>query len=54
MAERTSGKKAKLPLYEKKEAQLGASLGELRGEVSQAPKWGVRKDAEGKNVLVSL
>lgn len=34
MAERTSGKKAKLPLYEKKkEAQLGASLGELRGEV---------------------
>src|SRR5690625_5293118 len=43
-------KEASLPLYEKKiEAQLDASLTELRAEVPQDPKWGVKKNSEGKN-----
>lgn len=43
-------KEASLPLYEKKiEAQLDASLTELRAEVPHDPKWGVKKNSEGKN-----
>src|SRR5690625_6932292 len=38
-------KKANLPLYEKKiEAQLDASLFELRDGVPQDPKWGIRSE----------
>src|SRR5690625_2233314 len=45
-------KKANLPLYEKKiEAQLDASLFELRDGVPQDPKWGIKKNSEGKNVF---
>lgn len=45
-------KEANLPLYEKKiEAQLDASLDELRNEVPQDPQWGIKKNAEGKNVF---
>lgn len=45
-------KEANLPLYEKKiEAQLDASLDELRTEVPQSPKWGVKKNSEEKNVF---
>ncbi|MFD1849672.1 IS1182 family transposase [Oceanobacillus bengalensis] len=45
-------KEANLPLYEKKiEAQLDVSLAELRAEVPQDPKWGVKKNSEGKNVF---
>ncbi|WP_017470474.1 IS1182 family transposase [Amphibacillus jilinensis] len=45
-------KEAKLPLYEKKiEAQLDVPLHELRSEVPQDPKWGVKKNSEGKNVF---
>ncbi|WP_077300748.1 IS1182 family transposase [Virgibacillus pantothenticus] len=45
-------KEANLPLYEKKiEAQLDVPLAELRAEVPQAPKWGVKKNSEGKNVF---
>ncbi|WP_188455575.1 IS1182 family transposase [Virgibacillus oceani] len=45
-------KEANLLLYEKKiEAQLGASLQELRSEVPQDPKWGIKKNSEGKNVF---
>jgi len=44
-------KEAKLPLYEKKiEAQLDVPLAELRAEVPQDPKWGVKKNSEGKNL----
>ncbi len=44
-------KEANLPLYEKKiEAQLDVPLAELRAEVPQDPKWGVKKNSEGKNV----
>src|SRR5690625_2496757 len=43
---------ANLPLYEKKiEAQLDVPLDELRAEVPQDPKWGVKKNSEGKNVF---
>jgi len=43
---------AKLPLYEKKiEAQLNASLDELRSEMPLDPRWGVKKNSEGKNVF---
>ncbi len=45
-------KEANLPLYEKKiEEQLDAPLAELRTEVPQDPKWGVKKNSEGKNVF---
>jgi transposase len=40
------------PLYEKKiEAQLDEPLSALRAEVSQDPKWGVKKNSEGQNVF---
>lgn len=43
-------KEANLPIYEKKiESQLGISLTVLRAEVPQDPKWGVKKNSEGKN-----
>lgn len=43
---------ANLPLYEKKiEAQLDVPLADLRTEVPQAPKWGIKKNSEGKNVF---
>ncbi|MCK0473033.1 IS1182 family transposase [Halalkalibacter sp. APA_J-10(15)] len=43
---------AALPLYEKKvEAQLDASLNELRSTVPLDPKWGIKKNSEGKNVF---
>jgi len=45
-------KEANLPLFEKKiTAQLDTSLEELRTEVPQGPKWGVKKNSEGKNVF---
>lgn len=45
-------REANLPLYEKKiEAQLDVSLDELRSSVPQEPKWGVKKNSEGKNVF---
>src|SRR5690625_3222904 len=44
-------KEANMPLYEKKiEAQLDASLPELRNGVPQDPKWGIKKNSKGKNV----
>jgi len=43
-------KEANLSLYEKKiEVQLDVSLIELRTEVPQDPKWGVKKNSNGKN-----
>jgi len=43
-------KEANLSLYEKKiEVQLDASLIELRTEVPQDPKWGVKKNSNGKS-----
>ena len=43
-------KEANLPIYEKKiENQLDISLDQLRTEVPQTPKWGVKKNSEGKN-----
>lgn len=45
-------KEANMPLYEKKiEAQLDASLTELRSEVPTDPKWGIKKNSDGKNVF---
>lgn len=45
-------KEANLPLYEKKiEDQLDVSFDELRTEVPQDPKWGVKKNSEGKHVF---
>ncbi len=45
-------KQAHLSIYEKKiEAQLDASLDELRDEIPQDPKWGIKKNSEGKNVF---
>jgi len=45
-------KEANMPLYEKKiEAQLDIPLADLRSEVPQDPKWGVKKNSEGKNVF---
>jgi len=42
-------KEANLPLYEKKiEAQLDASLSELRTKIPQDPKWSVKKTAKVK------
>lgn len=43
---------ADLSLYEKKiEAQLDVALHNLRTEIPQAPKWGIKKNSEGKNVF---
>src|SRR5699024_11889943 len=43
-------KEANLPIYEKKiEDQLDVPLDELRTEIPQTPKWGVKKNSEGKN-----
>lgn len=45
-------KEANLPIFEKKiEAQLDVPLAELRAEVPRDPKWGVKKNSEGKNVF---
>nr|WP_283163476.1 IS1182 family transposase [Sporolactobacillus mangiferae] len=45
-------KEANLPLFEKKiEAQLDASLSELRAQVPKEPKWGIKKNSEGKHVF---
>jgi len=47
-----ANKEANLPLYEKKiEAQLDVPLADLRSEVPVDPKWGVKKNSEGKNVF---
>src|SRR5699024_4621095 len=44
-------KEANLPLYEKKiEVQLDTPRDELRAEIPLDPKWGVKKNSEGKNV----
>ncbi|SDL25225.1 IS1182 family transposase [Lacicoccus qingdaonensis] len=44
-------KEANSPLYEKKiEVQLDTPLDELRAEIPLDPKWGVKKNSEGKNV----
>lgn len=52
MAKDKAEKEANFPLYEKKiEAQLDVSLAELRSEVPQDPKLGVKKNSEGKNVF---
>src|SRR5699024_5291810 len=41
---------ANLSIYEKKiDAQLDVSLSDLRAEVPQNPKWGVKKNSDGKN-----
>ena len=43
---------ANLPVYERKiESQLDIPLAELRSEVPQDPKWGIKKNSEGKNVF---
>src|SRR5699024_7164726 len=43
---------ANLPIYEKKiETQLDVSLSNLRSKVPQDPKWGIKKNSEGKNVF---
>jgi transposase len=43
---------ANLPLYEKKiEEQLDVPLAELRAKIPQDPKWGIKKNSEGKNVF---
>lgn len=41
---------ANRPLYEKKiEDQLDVSLEQLRAEIPQDPRWGVKKNSEGRN-----
>ena len=43
---------ATLPIFEKTiEAQLDTTLGELRSSVPMDPKWGIKKNSEGKNVF---
>ena len=43
---------ANLPVYEKKiEYQLDIPLKELRSSVPTQPKWGIKKNSEGKNVF---
>lgn len=45
-------KEANLSLYEKKiEVQLDTPLDELRAEIPSDPKWGVKRNSEGKNVF---
>lgn len=45
-------RQANLPIYEKKiEDQLDISLDQLRTEIPQNPKWGVKKNSEGQNVF---
>ena len=40
-----------MPLYDKNmKAQSDIPLAELRAEVPQTPKWGVKKNSEGQNV----
>ncbi len=43
---------ANLPLYEQKiEAQLDVPLSKLRAEISKDPRWGIKKNSEGKNTF---
>jgi len=43
-------KEANLPIYEKKIGdQLDVPLTKLRTEIPQDPKWGVKRNSEGKN-----
>ncbi len=45
-------REAALPIFEKKiEDQLDVSLAELRSSVPLDPKWGIKKNSEGKNVF---
>lgn len=45
-------REAALPIFEKKiEAQLVVPLAELRSAVPLDPKWGIKKNSEGKNVF---
>ncbi|MFT8930743.1 MAG: IS1182 family transposase [Sporolactobacillus sp.] len=45
-------KEVNLPLFEKKiEAQLDVPLSELLSQVPKDPKWGVKKNSEGRNVF---
>ncbi|MEK5070875.1 IS1182 family transposase [Sporosarcina sp. FSL K6-1508] len=45
-------KEANLPLYEKKIAdQLDVPLSELRSSIPTQPRWGVKKNSEGKNLF---
>lgn len=45
-------KEANLPLYEKPiEAQLDASHDDLRTLIPINPKWGIKKNSEGKNTF---
>jgi transposase len=45
-------KEANLPLYEKPiEAQLDVSLDDLRTLIPIEPKWGIKKNSEGKNTF---
>ncbi|WP_339060282.1 IS1182 family transposase [Tepidibacillus marianensis] len=47
-----AGKEANLSLYEKTiEAQLDASINDLRSLIPIDPKWGIKKNSEGKNVF---
>ncbi len=47
-----AGREVALPIFEKRiEAQLDASLVELRSAVPLDPKWGIKKNSEGKNVF---
>ena len=44
-------REANLPIYEKEiENQLEVPLDQLRAEIPQDPKWGVKKNSEGRNV----
>ena len=46
-------REANLPLFEKKiEAQLNVTLEQLRAEISQEPRLGVKKNSEGKKRLL--
>lgn len=41
-----------MPIYEKRiEAQLDVPLEKLRTDIPQDPKWGIKKNSEGKNVF---
>ncbi|GED17494.1 Transposase DDE domain-containing protein [Aneurinibacillus migulanus] len=41
-----------MPLFEQKiEKQLDRTFGELQKEMPNAPRWGIKKNAENKNVF---
>lgn len=51
MVKRQAEKKPASPIRKENSSSVDASLGDLREGVPQEPKWGIKKNSDGKNVF---